>query len=256
MAVTQANSWSESLIFKALQLKYSEPEWALLAQVRNTAGYGKVERWADAIAFDLWPSRGLSIVGFEFKSSRSDWLRELATPGKSEPIQKFCDGWYICAGAVDIVKADELPPTWGLMVPAGKKMKVVVKAPKLDNPAPLTRGFVVSVIRRVFESKSSQAELKQAFSDGEKKGIECGVKQAEKNRKYEMEQLRELEKKVLEFEHASGVNVRHHWDLGKLGRAVNIVAQDDGAAQLTRQAEIMERGAAELRRAVEEMTKI
>jgi len=256
MAVKEPTpNWGEHLIFKALQLRYREPEWALLAQVKNTAGYGKVERFADAFAFGLWPSRGLSIVGFEFKSSRSDWLRELNDPAKSDPTQAYCDFWFICAGAVGIVDVAELPPTWGLMVPAGKKMKVLVKAPKLEDPKSLTRGFVTSVIRRVYESKSSQAELKQAWSDGEKKGLEWGFKQAEKNRKYEMERLQNLEKKVREFEDASGIDVRHHWDLGSVGRAVRIISSADGVAQLTAQAGVMERGAAELRRAVAEMTK-
>ena len=44
-----------------------------LAIVDGFAGGG---RYADAIAMNLWPSRGLAVHGFEIKISRGDWQRE------------------------------------------------------------------------------------------------------------------------------------------------------------------------------------
>ena len=66
-----------------LEAKYPPPAWLTLWEVRDATGYG-ASRSADAIAFGVWPSRGLSIVGFEIKSSRSDWLRERASAAASK----------------------------------------------------------------------------------------------------------------------------------------------------------------------------
>lgn len=58
-------------------------EHAFLAHVRNAAGFD-ANRTFDAVAVNLWPSRGLSIHVYEVKVSRSDWKRELAKPAKAE----------------------------------------------------------------------------------------------------------------------------------------------------------------------------
>jgi hypothetical protein len=74
--------WSEEVIFSKLKLQYEEREWVLLPQVRAGTG-GYVQRTADAIAINCWRSRGMVLHGFEFKSRRSDWLRELKAPETS-----------------------------------------------------------------------------------------------------------------------------------------------------------------------------
>ncbi len=61
---------------------------------------------------NLYPSRGLEINGFEVKGSRQDWIKELKSPEKSAPVQRFCDRWWIVAPA-GIIQPGELPPTWG-----------------------------------------------------------------------------------------------------------------------------------------------
>lgn len=46
--------------------------YLVLGEVRWATGYGKQsERRADAIVMSLWPSRGLTVTGFEFKASRA-----------------------------------------------------------------------------------------------------------------------------------------------------------------------------------------
>jgi len=136
---------SEGEVFNLLRVKYPEQQYALLSQVADATGAAQ-SRWADAIAFGLWPSRGLEIEGFEIKVSRSDWLSELNAPDKSAAIQKYCHRWWIVAGARDIVKPEELPKTWGLIIPRGSGLETKVAAPLL-KPKKVTRKFVVAVMR-------------------------------------------------------------------------------------------------------------
>lgn len=112
-------------IESALRAKYAAPEYALIFEVRNGTGFARrTARYADAIAMNLYPSRGLEIIGFEIKASRADWLRELKNPDKAEEIGKFCDRWYVVIGDKDIVKPGELPACWGLIVPRGNGLCV------------------------------------------------------------------------------------------------------------------------------------
>ncbi len=152
---------TEGDLLRMLRRRYSAPQWALFGGVRNTTGYSRgTARTADAVAIGLWPSRGLSIHGFEVKCQRSDWLRELAQ-NKSEEIQKYCDYWWIVAADKTLVDVDtgELPKTWGLLVPRkGGVLVTVVEAPQL-KPKPLDRGFIAAICRRAHEDAQPSNEL-------------------------------------------------------------------------------------------------
>jgi hypothetical protein len=137
----------------ALRDRYLKPEWAIFFEVANGTG-GNARRYADAIAMNLFPSRGLEINGFEIKVSRSDWLRELKNPEKAESIFKFCDRWWIVASR-DSLKVDELPPTWGYIEAKDGKLRQVVQAPKL-NPVAIDRAFAAALIRRAGEADGTQ----------------------------------------------------------------------------------------------------
>ena len=56
-------------------------------------------RYADAVAMNLFPSRGLALHGFEIKVSKSDFKSEIENPEKSVPVQQYCDHWWIVAPA-------------------------------------------------------------------------------------------------------------------------------------------------------------
>ena len=135
----------------ALKSHFSSPEYVLLPQVRNGAGFSAT-RTADAIAMSVWPSRGLSLFGIEIKVSRSDWMRELRNPKKAEEIAQFVDHWYLAVGSEDIVQDAELPPTWGLLVP-GKKpntLRIKTPAPKLEAK-PMSRTFLACLLKKTVE---------------------------------------------------------------------------------------------------------
>lgn len=140
----------------ALRVRHPKSEWALMFEVSDAAGFGR-GRSADALAMNLWPSRGLELHGFEIKVSRADWKRELVNPEKSASIQRYCDRWWIAAPR-DLVPADELPRTWGLMeIDGAGKAVVKVDAPKLPAE-PMTRSFVACVLRRASEADAGEVE--------------------------------------------------------------------------------------------------
>lgn len=133
-------------IRSALKNKFCAPEWVFLEEVQAQVAKGGL-RSADAIAANLWDSRGYKIIGFEIKVSRADWLRELKNPAKADAIAEMCDEWIVVTPP-GVVQPDELPQSWGLLELHGQRFMAVVKPPKLLGRAPLTRQFVASMLRR------------------------------------------------------------------------------------------------------------
>lgn len=211
---------SESVI-SALRACYPAECYAFIEQVANATGTN-VRGWADAVAFGLWPSRGLDVAGIEVKVSRSDWLAELATPAKAENVAQFCDYWYLAVGDASIVRDGELPTTWGLYVPSKKGMKCVKPAEK--NPdTKLTRGFLASVMRNLSkpDAKSLSREYDRGRADERKTRRELpeqGV-MASQLRHYEI-----LMKTVEQFEKASGIHLGQTYDGANIGKAARIIA--------------------------------
>jgi hypothetical protein len=248
--------WSETQVFIALQKRYSEPEWILLRNVRNAVGYArKEERYADAIALNLWPSRGLEVVGFEIKSYRNDWLKELSKPDKSAPIQKFCDKWYIAVGQEDIIQPGELPPTWGLMVPTRKEsLKVKVEAPALQ-PVPIDKLFCLSLVRSAVKESNPPEVLQKQLNDAKKAGIETGREGAKSDLSALNNRLSDLSKSVREFEEASGVKI-NSWDSGRIGEAVKLVTKTNVLSVVQYQRDAIKRLLKDLDEAVDELDKM
>lgn len=211
-----------------LSKRFNPPAWALLEEVRNKTGYrGRTERYADAVAMSLYPSRGLYIHGIEIKVSRSDWMRELSDPTKSAPIQRYCDHWWVVVGDTSIVDLGELPPTWGLLVPdkRGTKLVTKVKAPQL-SPIPLDRAFLASMLRRASEQVTRATQGKQ--NDHYQRGLSEGRLQAENQKGYREHRAQQTLERMIgnlkEFEDASGIKIGRY--SGKeMGEAVRIVQQ-------------------------------
>lgn len=134
-----------------LRRRHDPMEWALLEEVSSRRG-----RRADAVAVNLWPSRGHVVHGFEIKAHRNDWLRELKTPQKAEEsVFGYCDHWWIVASK-GIVLAGELPDGWGLLEPKGGGLQAVEPARRL-TAKPVDRAFFASLIRRANDSLGARA---------------------------------------------------------------------------------------------------
>lgn len=210
------------MIEVAIASRCSAPEWCTLFEVSNAAGFNR-SRSADAVAMNMYPSRGLCVHGFEVKRSRSDWLRELKSPEKSEPVQKYCDRWWIAVTDDDIVKVEELPETWGLLVLRGKRLVQKVEAPKL-TAQPIDRHFTAAMLKRATLGTVPQSALTELvnkavderaarYGDTDKRVIDQLTKR-----------LDESEETIRKFEAASGVSLRSRWggqhSEEKVGRAL------------------------------------
>ena len=208
--------WNEQDIVNALAKRYSDPEWAFFPQVRNTTGLTWSPRTADAVAMNLWPSRGLEVHGFEVKTRRSDWLNELKNPEKADSIAKYCDRWWLAVAggygeerAESIVRPGELPAAWGLLSMHGGQLRCDKEASKLDA-IPLDRHFVAALLRN--QAVCPAKEMQEKYEEGVTYGKECAG--SEYNR---------LKEDVEKFEAASGVSIKDVWSLGEVGKAVKVL---------------------------------
>ena len=215
---------TEAAVLAALALRFAAPEYAFVQHVRNGTGYTRrVTRTADALAFSLWPSRGLELHGFEVKVSRADWLREKADPDKAEDIARFCDRWWIAAGDSSIVQPGELPPTWGLLVPKAGKLVVATEAPKLEAK-PLDRLMLAAIFRKVTENMVPADSIREL---AEERAQEIAKHMLERSRegretKHLLDEIKSLKETIKSFEDRSGVPL-NRWQAGDIGDAVRVV---------------------------------
>jgi len=182
--------------------KYSLPEWMTFFEVPDAAGFAGRRR-LDALAFNLYPSRGCQVLGFEVKASRSDWLKELKAPDKAEAFNGFCDRFYVVANTGD-VEAGELPPTWGLIEPYGRGLRIKRQPETSAGEASFDRLFVAAMLKKMAYMKWPRDEV---FAEG----VEFGTKQGRRAAERELESARAAEaraKETLEkFNRALGVQL-------------------------------------------------
>lgn len=119
-------------------------------------GYGQASRIADYLVLDTYETG--SLIGHEVKVARSDWLRELRDLSKAEEWSRYCHQWYIAAGDNAIVRPEELPQEWGLMVQGENGLRVRKKAP-MHTPQLAMPMNVMSYVGRAI-AKTREKELK------------------------------------------------------------------------------------------------
>lgn len=204
-------------IVNQLRERYPAPEWAIFFEVANGPG-STHRRYADAVAMSLFPSRGLDIHGFEVKTARADWLRELKKPEKAETIASSCDFWWVVAGDEKVVDKNEVPRNWGLLVSKGDVLKQVKIAERL-NPKPITRKLVAAILRRADEWAKVQSENDARVVAAREAGIEEGKGVSTWEGRQAKEDLEKLTKRLAKFEKASGV-VIDRYDGENIGEAV------------------------------------
>jgi hypothetical protein len=221
-----------------LRKRYDDQKgaWVYLTEVRNATGY-KANSAVDALALSLWPSRGIELHGHEIKVSRGDWLRELKDVTKSQPIQRYCDRWWLVVGDPDIVQPGELPPTWGLMAVKGGRLVAVKEAPKLEREewsptfvAAFFRGFMKD-IDHGWVRKDIHAKLEQQLRDLDPE-IEARVQErlAQERRRSEDGANERLRESLARFEEVVGQPLdRYNGErLGELVKLAQVI-RDAGA---------------------------
>lgn len=203
-----------------LRVRYPEPEHAFFEEVSNAAGFSR-SRSADAIAMNTWPSRGLTIHGFEVKVDRSDWVRELKDPAKAEAFVKRCHCWWLVLGDAAIVHPGELPQGWGLLVPHGKGLKVVVEAERREPE--LSLHFLAALMRRAVELRNKPPEdqakaVEAAHAAGLQEGLSRQQARVERSERH----AQDLGDAIRQFEQASGMTF-DMYRATELGDAVRVV---------------------------------
>lgn len=145
---------------------FSGQEWFITFEVGNGTGFD-VKRHADAVAMNLWPSRGLSLHGVEIKASRTDWQKELANPAKAEEIHQYCDFWWLVTANGVVKDINEIPPGWGFMEMTKRdslvedennapKLKLRRQPTKQERPYLIDRGFVAGILRAQQRADSTE----------------------------------------------------------------------------------------------------
>jgi len=235
-----------------LRLRYCQPEWVFAEEVAPETGGGT--RYADGIAINLWQSRGHSIIGFEVKVSRADFLKEIKDPAKAEPVFKYCDQWFIVAPK-GVVKEGELPAAWGLLELREKGLTQIVAAPK-QKPVPVDRKFFASLIRRAFEQVDKAAAVKahKASQDAWRSVEEQSRKEIDRRTR----EFRAREAAIKKFEDETGLSIES-WrgpsvNAVKLAQKLDSVEKFGSGAlnRVTRMADELSRAAAAMRSAVAE----
>lgn len=133
-------------VLSAIFARHKGDEWVNFAEVADGTG-SNASRRADAVCMNIWPSKGYAIHGFEIKVSRADFLHEMKDIAKAEAVGQYCDFWWLAA-APGIASVEELPASWGLMECHSNGLKIKKQAPKRQNPEPISRRFMASMLRK------------------------------------------------------------------------------------------------------------
>jgi hypothetical protein len=208
-----------------LSKKYAAPMYAFMPQLRNGTGYSGAVRTADAVAFSLWPSRGLYLHGFEIKVHRGDWLNEMRNPAKAEEHAQFCQYWSLVV-AEGIADPIEVPLGWGLIIASNDGLTEVRKAPHRDA-APLTLPFIAAMFRNLNESiaflKPSYLHVDDIDDRVKAEAEAIAAKKRDAN-DFAARELKRFEERVAAFEAASGVSI-DSYNGDRIGAAVSAVLQ-------------------------------
>lgn len=84
-------------------------------------------RRCDALFVGFTSASGRILVGHEIKVSRSDWLHELDQTGKADTWADECHAWYVVAPDESVVRPEEVPHGWGLLLATGARTRLTVK---------------------------------------------------------------------------------------------------------------------------------
>lgn len=150
-----------SEVMAAIRTHYGDSA-VVVPEVGNAVGFA-TRRHMDAVAVGCWPSRGLFVHAIEIKVSKSDLKAELKAPEKADAIAKYCDKMWLAAPK-GIADADALPDAWGLFEVTDKGVRVA-KAARDIEAVPLTRAFVVAMVRAAAQRLSEEHDIQRRIDD-------------------------------------------------------------------------------------------
>lgn len=121
------------------------------------------KRYLDTVAVGMYRSTDYAIVGHEIKVSRADWLSEIRTPEKAGAFDHLVTEFYAVAPA-GVVKVEELPNGWGLLVyyPTLMRRVRVARTRTVDIPPSWVASLVGRALAPVCEPPRHEAEVPSA----------------------------------------------------------------------------------------------
>jgi hypothetical protein len=207
-------------LFRRLRLRDSRQTGVVvLCEVGNGAGFGN-SGWTDAVSMQTWPSKELTITGYEVKATRADWLRELNSPDKNRTWQKHCHEWYVVAPS-KIVELAELPAGWGLMVPSGNDgLRIAARAQMKP-----TESIPLKLVAAIFRAAANERQrFERAARDELRKEEEQRLGESlERHRR----EAREWEQRHMELVEALGNRWESMDKLRARAEAVRALEGDD-----------------------------
>ncbi len=138
----------------------------VIEEVAPGTGWSGTSRWADVLALGVWPSKGLTLDGFEIKASRADLRRELADLEKHRAVARYCTAWWLVVWNERVIEGLQIPEDWGVMVTAEtdweeRELKVLRPAPKRE-PEAWPRSFTCSLVRNAYQQSPGAAYVARA----------------------------------------------------------------------------------------------
>lgn len=156
--------WTEKDMLDRLMNRYSTrlqngnwtgPKFMRAQHVSSQLTSWTSKRIADFIAADMHGSGAAHapiLHGHEVKVSRSDFLAELRDPRKAEAFRPYMHYWWLVVSDKSILDPRELPKGWGLMVAAGKSVRVLKRAP-INTPEPMPNGLMGALLRATVKTE-------------------------------------------------------------------------------------------------------
>ena len=144
-------------ILRALEARFSAPEWATFREMRNGTG-SSFGRSLDLFAFNTYPSMGYRSLAIEIKVSRGDFIRELEKPEKRKFAESISQECYFAAPS-GLIAPREIPEPWGLIAVADSGVARITHRAKSRKVPPYDMEFIASIIRR---ASISEVELNKA----------------------------------------------------------------------------------------------
>lgn len=174
-----------NFIAKALRSRHNTSDWVFATEVKTATGTVQAysrggvcsERFIDAFALNLWPSKKFWRVAYEIKVDRGDFIRELEDPTKRAQALLLSNEFYFALapgifGHADLSKYD----IWDegiLEIQEDGSIKTIQKARK-RAAYPMPDWFTASLLRCVrdegwgqssIDSPEKQFEITEAWAE-------------------------------------------------------------------------------------------
>lgn len=106
---------------------------------------------------DVWGTTGDCTVIIEVKTSRADFLADKRKYARSKVAEELKHQignyrYYLCPEGV--IKEDDLPDNWGLLVYDGKKVHRIKMATKVESSVPMELMHITSVMSRILRPQT------------------------------------------------------------------------------------------------------